>query len=69
MTFEQTLNRIDEIIKLLSDGDIPLEQAVELYKEGTQSIADCSKKLDDAQNEILKVTEAEIRGGENENGT
>ncbi len=57
MNFEKSAERIDEIIKQLSDGDLPLEKAVKLYKEGTQMIADCSAMLDKAQKEMLTVTE------------
>ncbi|MBQ5317379.1 MAG: exodeoxyribonuclease VII small subunit [Oscillospiraceae bacterium] len=62
MTFEKSAERIDEIIKQLSEGDLPLEKAVKLYKEGTQAIAECSAMLDKAQNEMLKVTDADNGG-------
>ena len=41
VTFEQDMKNLEEIVKKLEQGDIPLEEAVEKFKQGI----DLSKKL------------------------
>lgn len=50
VTFEQDMKNLEEIVKKLEQGDIPLEEAVEKFKQGI----DLSKKL---QNTLLQVEE------------
>ena len=59
MSFEKSVKHVDEIIGRLSEGDIPLEEAVELYKSGTDELAKCKKLLDEAEKAVMKVTSAE----------
>ena len=59
MSFEKSVKHVDEIIGRLSEGDIPLEEAVELYKSGTDEIEKCKKLLDEAEKSVMKVTSAE----------
>ena len=50
VTFEQDMKNLEEIVKRLEQGDIPLEEAIEKYKQGM----DLSKKL---QNTLLQAEE------------
>lgn len=59
MSFEKSVKHVDEIIGRLSEGDIPLEEAVELYKSGIDELAKCKKLLDEAEKSVMKVTSAE----------
>lgn len=52
MTFEQAMDQLEEALKVLSQGDIALEQAVEYYKRGLDMANLCQKMLRDAENEI-----------------
>jgi exodeoxyribonuclease VII small subunit len=56
-SFEQDLERLDEIVKRLEEGDLPLEEAVSLFKEGTALSRKCSKKLDEAEARIEMIVE------------
>ena len=46
-------------IEKLSAGDVPLDEAIELYKTGAKELADCKKQLDEAEKAVMKVTCAE----------
>lgn len=46
MTFEESIKRLDEIIKEMESKDIPLERAVALYEEGVKLSAECKKELE-----------------------
>lgn len=59
MNFENSVKKIDEIIAKLSSGDIPLDEAIEIYKSGADELALCKKMLDNAEKTIMKVTSAE----------
>jgi len=56
-SFEEDLERLDEIVKRLEDGDMPLDEAVELFKEGTALSKRCSAKLDEAEARIEIIAE------------
>lgn len=59
MSFEKTLEKIDGIIEDLSSGDIPLEEALELYKSGADELAKCRKMLENAEKTVMKITSSE----------
>jgi exodeoxyribonuclease VII small subunit len=52
MSFEQSILRLDEIIKQLSEGEVPLEKSVQLYQEGLTIVGECRKNLDEAQMKV-----------------
>ena len=55
LSFEQSLSRLDEIVKHLEKGDLPLSDSLALYEEGTGLIRSCSKMLDDAEQKVVKL--------------
>ncbi|MBQ7991353.1 MAG: exodeoxyribonuclease VII small subunit [Oscillospiraceae bacterium] len=61
MTFDETMKSVEETIKQLSAGDIPLEKAVELYKKGMEELTACNEKLTAARSELLKITDADAK--------
>ena len=52
MTFEQNLQRLEQIVRAMERGDAPLDESMKLFQEGTELIKSCSNLLDEAQ---LKV--------------
>ena len=55
-TFESNLTRLEEIVRKLEDGSVPLEESIKLFQEGTKLAADCNTLLDQAELEIVKLT-------------
>ena len=55
-SFEENLNRLEEIVRQLEDGSAPLEESMKLFREGTALAASCGKLLDEAELEIVKLT-------------
>lgn len=55
MTFEQSLARIEEIVRALEKGDAPLEQSLQLFEEGTALISKCGKMLETAEQKVVKL--------------
>ena len=55
MTFEQAMARLEEIVKLLEQGETPLEDALSLFEEGTKLMKKCSAQLDRAEQKVTKL--------------
>ena len=55
MSFEEALGRLEEIVRHLEKGALPLNDSLVLYEEGTGLIASCSKMLDEAEQKVVKL--------------
>ena len=55
-SFEADLARLEEIVRKLEDGSVPLEESMQLFREGTALAASCGALLDKAELEIVKLT-------------
>lgn len=55
LTFEESIARLDEIVKALERGDKPLEEALSLFEEGTKLIKSCGRVLDEAEQKVVKL--------------
>lgn len=51
-TYEQALERLENIVELIENEDTTLEEAVKLYKEGTELSLFCSEGLIKIEQEI-----------------
>lgn len=64
--FEDNLERINEISRIISDGEVSLDESVELYREASELAAACRKMLDEAELRIAKISkdfsEVEVEG-------
>lgn len=54
-SFEQNMQRLEQIVRTLERGDAPLEESLKLFQEGTALVAGCSKLLDEAQLQVTKI--------------
>ena len=54
-TFEESLHRLEEIVQRLEQGDVPLEQAMQLYQEGVALSKACAEKLKAAELTLQKL--------------
>ncbi len=50
--FEAALARLEEIVKELEKGDLPLEQSLKLFEEGVKLSRICNKQLEDAERKV-----------------
>ena len=55
LSFEQSLGRIDEIVKALENGDVPLDESMKLFEEGTALLRQCGGMLDAAEQQVVKL--------------
>lgn len=52
MTFEQALARLEQIVKALEGGNVPLEDLIKLFDEGTSLVKLCTERLDKAEEKV-----------------
>ena len=56
-TFEQNMERLDEIVRKLEDGGLPLDQGMKLFEEGAKLTIQLNKQLDAAEQKVRLMIE------------
>lgn len=59
-TYEDALSRLEEIVELLEKGNMPLEESLKLFEEGTNLSSFCYSTLNNAQQRVIELTKEEI---------
>jgi len=54
-TFEENMQRLEQIVRAMERGDVALEESLKLFQEGTALVQSCGKLLDDAELQVKKV--------------
>ena len=54
-TFEQSMERLEEIVRLLEKGDAPLAESLGLFEEGAGLIRACETFLGEAEQKVVKL--------------
>ncbi len=57
-TFEQNMLRLEQIVRAMERGDVPLEESLKLFQEGTELVRACGKLLDEAELQVKTVMTA-----------
>ena len=60
--YEQSMARIEEIVKILEDSELTIDESMKLYEEGVKLTAFCNKSLDSAEQKIIKLSALESDG-------
>ena len=55
-SFEQNLDRLEGIVKRLEESELPLEEALKLFEEGTALSAGCRQQLEEAEHRVEILT-------------
>ena len=58
MTFEEAYNQLEETVQQLEAGNLPLAEALALYRRGMALAKHCGLALDDAELTIKRLTPA-----------
>lgn len=58
-TFEQSMARLEQIVRAMERGDVPLEASLKMFQEGTELVRSCQKLLDEAQLQVKKIMTAQ----------
>lgn len=55
-TFEETLERLEEIVEQLEDDPPSLNDALEMYEEGVALANDCLARLEEAEQRVSELS-------------
>ena len=55
MSYEDSLERLEDIVSRLESGNLPLDESLELFEEGTRLTKVCQKRLTEAELRIEKL--------------
>ena len=58
MTFEASMQRLEQIVRTMERGDAPLEESLKPFQEGTELVRSCGKLLDEAELQVKKILTA-----------
>jgi len=59
MSFEESVKKLEEIIKELEDENITLQESMEKFEMGIKLSSNCLKKLNEAEGKIEELTKSE----------
>lgn len=54
-TFEENMQRLEQIVRAMERGDVALEESLKLFQEGTDLVRSCGLLLDEAELQVKKV--------------
>ncbi len=54
--YEEAVKRLEEIVEILEKNEVPLDEALSLFEEGTKLSKNCLNLLNEAK---IKITEIE----------
>ena len=55
MSFEEALRALEDVVRQLEGGEVPLEESIGLYERGEALRRHCQARLDSAQARIEKI--------------
>ena len=55
VSFDQAIQQLEEIVRQLEQGDVPLEDAISLYKKGMELSSVCHDKLHHAEKQLISI--------------
>ena len=58
LTFEQSMQRLEQIVRAMERGDVALEESLKLFREGTDLVSRCGKLLDEAELQVKRIMTA-----------
>ncbi len=55
LTFEENLNQLENIVKELENGNVPLDEAIEKFNTAMKLAKTCDEKLKNAETSVSKI--------------
>lgn len=55
MTFEEKIKLLEEIVRELEGGEVPLDEAIEKYTTAMKLAKECSDKLSEVSDKVNKI--------------
>lgn len=62
-SLEQELTELKEIVKKLSDPELPLDDSVKLFEQGVSLAASTEKRINELELKVQMLSQEEIENG------
>ena len=57
LSFEESLEQLEEIVNKLETGDVALDDAIDEFAKAMQLVKICNEKLNNAEESIAKIVQ------------
>ncbi len=57
LSFEESLEKLEEIVNKLESGDVPLDDAIDEFEKAMELVKLCENKLSTAEESIAKIVQ------------
>jgi len=55
LSFEEAMQKLELIVERLEEGDVPLEEAISIYRDGMQLSKLCHEKLKNVEEQLTQI--------------
>lgn len=55
LNFEEAMQKLERIVEKLEEGDVPLEEAISIYREGMELSKLCHDKLKNVEEQLTEI--------------
>lgn len=55
LSFEEAMEKLEVIVEKLEEGDVPLEEAINIYKQGMELSKLCHDKLKNVESQLTQI--------------
>lgn len=55
LSFEEALEELEKIIERLEEGEVPLEEAISIYRKGMELSKLCHDKLKNVEEQLAQI--------------
>lgn len=56
MSFEEAMGELEQVVRKLEMGEVPLDDSIKLYERGAALKARCEAKLKQAEEKVAQIT-------------
>jgi exodeoxyribonuclease VII small subunit len=57
LSFEEAFAKLESVVQRLEEGELPLQEALELYEQGMELAQHCQTLLDQAELRVIQLSE------------
>lgn len=54
-TFEQSMEELEQIVEKLEQGEVPLEEAIQMFQTGMKLSKECHEKLEKVEKQMDQI--------------
>jgi exodeoxyribonuclease VII small subunit len=55
LSFEEAMKNLEDIVEKLEEGDVPLEEAISIYRKGMELSKLCHDKLKGVEEQLTQI--------------